>query len=62
VQQPAQGMSSSFISSKNHNMSPKPRPAGPQGYENGFHLSRGQVSNGGMHTQQNGESNDSDSQ
>jgi len=42
---------------KNQNMSPKPRPAGPQGYEKGFHLSGGQVSNGGMDkSQQNARS------
>lgn len=57
MQQPMQGMSSSFLGSKNQNMSPKPRPAGPQGYEKGFCLFGGQVSNDGMHkSQQNAKS------
>lgn len=57
VQQLVQGMSSSFLSSKHQNVSPKPRPAGPQGFEKGFHLSGGQVSNDGMHkSQQNAKS------
>ena len=51
VQQPMHGMSYSFKSSKNH-MSPKPRPVVPQGYEKGFDLYVGKVSNGGMHKSQ----------
>ena len=51
VQQLMHGMSSSFQSSKNH-MIPKPRLVFPQGYEKGFDLSVGKVSNGGMHKSQ----------